>query len=150
MQFWTEEECWRQIYGETFLLEHFAGTTLILLTAKIRHMERFHYRLWRTNKPLLKLFHGWDTPKEPGETKFFPSKNIEKYRNSKEIKDKIFSAARRNQKCVLFHHRKSRPFCILFFPVLFAPRQTLRFIERVGTRARSYDKISRAVWRITP
>lgn len=57
---------------------------LILLTAKIRHMERFHYRLWRTNKPLLKLFHGWDTPKEPGETKFFPSKNIEKYRNSKE------------------------------------------------------------------
>lgn len=43
----------------------------------------------------------------------------------------------------------SRPLYILFFPVLFAPRQTLRFIERVGTRARSYDKISRAVWRIT-
>lgn len=149
MQFWTEEECWRQIYGETFLLEHFAGTTLILLTAKIRHMERFHYRLWRTNKPLLKLFHGWDTPKEQGKRNFFLrkiSRNIE----IRKRKDKIFSAARRNQKCVLFHHRKSRPLYILFFPVLFAPRQTLRFIERVGTRARSYDKISRAVWRITP
>lgn len=78
----------RKNVGGRFMGKLFFSSTLrelpFLLTAKIRHMERFHYRLWRTNKPLLKLFHGWDTPKEPGETKFFPSKNIEKYRNSKE------------------------------------------------------------------
>lgn len=135
MQFWTKEECSRQIYGETFLLEHFAGTTLILLTAKIRHMERFHYRAWRTNMPLLKLFHGWAARKETGENEIFPStRKIKYYR-------------RRNQKCVrlLSSYRKS---FVFYFSLCYSRLD--KFCDLSSVSARSYDKISRTVWRITP
>lgn len=70
VQFWANE-CARQIYGETFLLEHFAGTTLILLTTKIRHAEGFHYRQRRTNLLPLKLLLA-RVPHKEAEKEAFP------------------------------------------------------------------------------
>lgn len=79
--------------------------------------------------PLLKLFHG--------RARFFENRKeiVQGERYEEEIKSAFI---------ILVVNRVPTLY-ILFFPVLFAPRQTLRFIERVGTRARSYDKISRAV-----
>lgn len=83
--------------------------------------------------PLLKLFHG--------RARFFENRKKivqgERYDLSRE--EEIKSAF------IILVVNRVPTLYILFFPVLFAPRQTLRFIERVGTRARSYDKISRAV-----